>query len=195
MKIKHQFIDLILLFIALLTFSGNSAAEDFCMTNEPRAFEAVIWGLPIVSTYAMREAFFRDAKAQYGDIVYWSKPADWKLQLTTPNASTYYVYMNFNTKAGPVVLEFPKAAGGGLFGSFNDAWQEPLADLGPTGEDKGQGGKYLLLPPNYNQPIPSGYIPIRSGTYNLYSLLRIIPATASQEDRVKAMQLVQKIRS
>src|SRR5687768_3567436 len=71
-----------------------------------RAVESVIWGTPIVSMYTMREAFFRDAKAKYNDIVYWSKPADWKVQLTTPNASSYYVYFNFNTKDGPVVLDF-----------------------------------------------------------------------------------------
>jgi hypothetical protein len=30
--------------------------------------------MPIVSVDAMREAFFRDAGAQYNDIVFWSRP-------------------------------------------------------------------------------------------------------------------------
>jgi hypothetical protein len=62
-----------------------------------RALEAVIWGMPIVSVDAMRQAYFRDAKAKYNDIVFWSKPSDWKNQTTTANASARYVYFNFNT--------------------------------------------------------------------------------------------------
>ena len=52
---------------------------------ERRAVEAIIWGMPIVSVEAMRQAFFRDAGAHYGDIVFWSRPSDWKFQFTTPN--------------------------------------------------------------------------------------------------------------
>jgi hypothetical protein len=59
-------------------------------TIERRAVEAAIWGMPIVSVDVMRQAFFRDAGAKYGDIIYFSKPADWKFQFTTPNASTRY---------------------------------------------------------------------------------------------------------
>jgi len=111
------------------------------------AIDAAMWGMPIVSVDAMRQAFFRDAGAQYGDIAYLSKPADWQLQLTTPNGSAYYVYFNFNTKDGPVVLDVPPAVGAGLFGSMLDAWQVPVADVGPQGEDQGKGGNYLLLRP------------------------------------------------
>jgi hypothetical protein len=94
-----------------------------------RAVEAAIWGMPIVSVDAMRQAFFRDAGAKYGDIVYFSQPSDWKFHFTTMNNSTRYVYFNFNTQLdGPVVLEVPAAVGAGLFGTMLDAWQVPLAD-------------------------------------------------------------------
>jgi hypothetical protein len=43
------------------------------------------------------------------DIVFWSSPSDWKNQTTTPNASARYVYFNFNTKDGPVVVKIPPA--------------------------------------------------------------------------------------
>lgn len=105
-----------------------------------RAVEAAVWGMPIVSVDAMREAFFRDVVTKYGDIGYFSKPADWKFQTTTPNASSLYVYFNFNTKDGPIVLDFPAAVGAGLFGTLLDAWQIPLVDVGPKGEDQGKGG-------------------------------------------------------
>src|SRR5262245_22804768 len=38
-----------------------------------RAIEIAIWGMPLVRFDAMRQAFFRDAQAMYGDVVYWSK--------------------------------------------------------------------------------------------------------------------------
>lgn len=71
---------------------------------ERRAVEATIWGMAIVSMDTMRQAFFRDVGAQHCDIVFWSNPSDWKFQFTTPNASTRYIYFNFNLKDGPVVL-------------------------------------------------------------------------------------------
>jgi hypothetical protein len=38
-----------------------------------RAVDAAIWGLPLVSLDAMRQAYFRDAKAKYNDIIWWPK--------------------------------------------------------------------------------------------------------------------------
>src|SRR5262245_49056181 len=173
------------------SFSASELAEH---TLQRRAVEAAIWGMPIVSVDAMRQAYFRDAGAKYNDVVYFSKPADWKLQLTTPNASTYYVYFNFNLKNGPVVVEVPAAAGAGLFGSLNDAWQVPLADVGPAGEDKGKGGKYLLLPPGYQVPVPQGHIPVQFNTFNGYGSLRAIPLNSTPGEVAKALDLVKKLR-
>jgi hypothetical protein len=163
-------------------------------TMHCRAVEAAVWGMPIVSVDAMRHAFFRDAGAKYGDIGYFSKPADWKFQTTTPNASSLYVYFNFNTKAGPIVLDFPAAVGAGLFGTLLDAWQVPLVDVGPKGKDQGKGGRYLLLAPDFKGALPTGYIPVRCATYNGYALFRAIPATSSDENLAKAIGLVKMQR-
>jgi hypothetical protein len=174
------------------TFSSEELRR---RTLERRAVEAAIWGMPIVSVHAMREAFFRDAKAKYNDIVFWSKPSDWQNQTTTPNASARYVYLNFNTQPdGPVVLEIPAALGAGLFGTLLDAWQVPLADVGPAGQDQGKGGKYLLLPPDFKGDAPAGYIVVRSQTYNGYALFRAIPKTSSDEDVAGAIALVKQLR-
>ena len=162
-------------------------------TLQRRAVEAAIWGMPIVSVEAMRRAFF-NAGAKYGDIVYLSKPADWQFQLTTPNSSSLYSYLNYNLKDGPFVLELPTAAGAGLFGSILDAWQVPLADAGPDGEDQGEGGKYLLLGPDFKGHPPPGYFAVRSDTRNGYAAFRAIPKTRSDEDTVKALALIRQIR-
>jgi len=165
-------------------------------TLERRAVEAAIWGMPIVSFDAMRQAYFRDAKAKYNDIAFLSEPSDWKFLVTTPNNSTRYVYVNFNTKSdGPVVLEIPAAVGAGLFGTIVDAWQVPAMDVGPAGEDQGKGGKYLLLPPGHKGEIPPGYIPVVMNTYNSYALFRAISETTSKEGVAKALALVKQIKA
>ncbi|MCP3413936.1 DUF1254 domain-containing protein [Bradyrhizobium brasilense] len=163
-------------------------------TLEQRAAAAAIWGMPIVSVYAMRQAFFRDAKANYNDIVFWSKPSDWRNQTTTPNASARYVYFNFNTNDGPIVVEIPPAVEAGLFGTLLDAWQVPLADVGPDGEDHGKGGRYLLLPPDFKDDAPAGYIVVRPQTYNGYALFRAISKSSSEADVSNATALVKKLR-
>lgn len=172
-------------------FSRASLAR---RTVERRAVEAAIWGMPIVSVAAMRRAYLEDAGATYNDICYFSTPADWRFQTTTPNASSLYVYFNFNLKDGPVVCDFPAAVGAGMFGTLIDAWETPLADVGPEGEDQGQGGKYLLLPPGEEQSVPAGYIPLRSPTYNGYALFRAIPASHADADIATAIALVKKLR-
>jgi hypothetical protein len=47
-----------------------------------------------------------------------------------------------------------------------------MVDVGPAGEDEGKGGKYLLLPPDFKGAPPTGYIAVRSETFNGYALLR-----------------------
>ena len=161
---------------------------------ERRATEAVIWGMPIVGFDAMRQAFFRDAAAAYGDILYWSKPADWKLQFAIPDTLSCNVYFNFNTRQGPVVVDLPPSNGAALAGSLVNAWETSLVEIGPVGSDRGRGCKLLLLPPGYKGLVPSGYIPIRSETYNGRALLSATTPARSMDTAV-ALSLVQKIRT
>jgi hypothetical protein len=157
------------------------------------AMKGAVWGTPIVAFDVMRQAFLHGAGARYHDVVYWSRPADWKLQITTPNASSRYVLINFNTQAGAMVLEIPRAEGAGLFGSILDAWQVPMIDVGPQGADLGDGGRYLLLPPGRPSDVPAGYIPVQLATYNSYAAFRAIPESSSPNDVQRALELIKKI--
>lgn len=183
--------------LLLFTLANLSFAQDKVdpKLQEQNAYKAALWGMPIVSFDAMREAYQRDAKAEYNDIVYWSKPADSKLQITTPNNSTHYVSIFYNLTKGPVVISVPEAKGLGLFGSMNDAWQVPLADIGPQGEDKGKGGKYLLIPPEYKGDIPVGYINVNALTMNGYAFFRVIPKSFDEKDTKKSVSLIKTIRA
>ena len=159
---------------------------------ERRAVDAVILGVPIVSLDMMRQAYFRDGKAQYNDIIWWPKGASWKNQSLATNTIVRYIYFFSNTKKdGPVVFELPPAvAGAGFYGTIMDAWQVPLTDVGV----EGKGGKYLLLPPDYKGEVQSGYIPMRLKTYNSYTLVRSILASNSEEDVRKGDALVKTMK-
>ena len=81
-------------------------------TLRARAVEAVIWGMPAVNFDLMRQAMIRAGGAD-NQIVYWSRPLNWKNQTLTPNPDTIYFMPFYNTAAaGPMVLEIPPAEGG-----------------------------------------------------------------------------------
>ncbi len=50
-------------------------------------------------------------------------------------------------------------------GIIDDHWFKYVGDFGNAGPDKGKGGKYLLLPPGYDEAVPEGYVVLRSRTY------------------------------
>jgi hypothetical protein len=174
-----------------------SAEELARRTVERRAFEAVIWGTPAVNFDVMYHAMVRDAKAGEGSnkIVFWSRLFDWKNQTLTPNPDSIYFMAFFNTKdAGPVVLDIPPADEGSITGSIDDCWQTAIEDVGPAGMDKGNGGRYLILPPGYKKRVPSGYIVLQSYTYQGYALLRSILRSNSEVGIADAVAYGKRIK-
>jgi hypothetical protein len=172
---------------ALIAFSVCVRAQDFSAEDlarraiHRRAVEAVIWGMSAVNCDLMYQAMVREAKGAFNKIVYWSRLPDWKNQTLTPNPDAIYFMPFINTKdVGPVVLEIPPADEGSITGTVMDVWQSALEDVGPAGVDKGQGGKYLILPPGYKDQVPAGYIPLASETYEGYALLRSVPKSAAR---------------
>jgi hypothetical protein len=122
-----------------------------------RAVEAVIWAMPAVNYELMLQEMLTKTKGQINQFIYWSRPADWKNQTLTPNPDTIYFMTFFNTKdVGPIVIEVPRAEGGSFAANIDDVWQAALEDAGPEGVDKGNGGKYLILPPGYKEKPPEG---------------------------------------
>ena len=59
-----------------------------------------------------------------------------------------------------------------MLGAFNDAWFRYMQDIGPAGPDKGKGGKYLVLPPDYEGEVPDGYFVVPSKTYRVWVFMR-----------------------
>jgi hypothetical protein len=78
-----------------------------------------------------------------------------------PNTETVYTLTWLDTKDSPLVIEVPPK----VLGMINDIWGRYVGDVGNAGPDKGQGGKYLLLPPDYTGDVPGGYFVLRSRTF------------------------------
>jgi hypothetical protein len=93
-----------------------------------------------------------------------------------------------------MVLEIPPADDGLINGTIMDVWQVPLEDVGPTGVDKGKGGRYLILPPGYQGAVPDCYIALPSENYQGYALLRSILRSGSDADVANAVAYAKRIQ-
>ena len=72
----------------------------------------------------------------------------------TANADTVYFLGIVDLTSGPMVVETPPQA----LGVFDDMWWRWIIDFGLPGPDRGEGGRFLLVPPGYDGPLPdSGY--------------------------------------
>lgn len=159
-----------------------------------RAVEAVIWGMPAVNSELLHESLLK-VKGDYNQIVYWSGLISSKNQTLTPNPDVIYINPLYDTRQGPVVLEIPPVEGiSSLTGSLDDGWQTAIEDIGPAGVDKGKGGKYLILPPNYKDPVPPGYIQMLSSTYTGYAILRSNLTDGSVSDVKRAVEYGKKVK-
>lgn len=142
-----------------------------------RAFEAVLWNIPAAAIYSFRRAAVNDLDVKDNDIIAYSAPATPKLEAITANSTTPYITAFTDLRKGPVVLELPPAsADGSVYGQVVDAWQLTIADVGPSGLDKGQGGKLLFTPPGYQGAIPDGYVHIASPNFRIAFAFRSVPA-------------------
>ena len=128
-----------------------------------RATQAYIWALPALNMYAMKDASEKTFGKGYNVLPIFKERLNAKTLITTPNSDVIYALGYLDLKEdGPMVVEAPP----GLQGIIVDFWQRPICsegniekrqlcgDVGLPGPDKGKGGKYLVLPPDYNGDPP-----------------------------------------
>jgi hypothetical protein len=142
-----------------------------------RATQAYLWALPLINTLGMKVGSETTFGAGYNVLPVWKQRLDAKTLVTTPNSDVIYAmgYVDLG-KDGPLVFEAPPS----LQGILMDAWQRPIpvdggtffGDVGLPGPDAGKGGKFLLVPPGYEGPVPEGFFIYRSPTNNVFVFLR-----------------------
>jgi hypothetical protein len=116
-----------------------------------RAVGSFLNGFSGVSMYAIRQGF-RDAGVPDGSVLIFSRLMDSKSLFLTANNDTIYFWAYVDLGKGPLVVETPPDT----LGVFDDMWFRYISDFGLAGPDRGAGGKFLLLPPGYEGPLPEG---------------------------------------
>ena len=114
---------------------------------------AYLDGFRGASTYAIRKGF-HDAGAEDNQVLLFSELLGSESVFLTANADTVYYMAVIDLTPGPMVVETPPQA----LGTFDDMWFGWIIDFGLPGPDRGEGGRFLLVPPGYDGPLPdSGY--------------------------------------
>ena len=95
-----------------------------------------------------------DAGVPNNTALIFSELMDAKSLFLTANADTIYFWVNLDVTKGPIVVETPPLS----LGVVDDMWFQWITDFGLPGPDRGEGGKYLFVPPDYKGELPgSGY--------------------------------------
>jgi hypothetical protein len=153
-----------------------------------RAVQAYLLAIPAASQAADLNAC-RTLGPANGVVPIWEQLADSRSLGLTLNDNTAYSWTWLDLSKGPLVLEVPPKVLGGI----NDMWFRWVTDVGFTGPDKGEGGKYLLLPPGYKGEVPDGYRVVRSPTFNLWAPWRTFLEDGSPRPGVERVKKFTKI--
>ncbi|MDI9918190.1 DUF1254 domain-containing protein [Rhodococcus sp. IEGM 1379] len=114
---------------------------------------AYLTAFPGASTWALRQGF-ESIGSEDNTIVIFSELMDSQSLFLTANADTIYYVGIVDLAHGPMVVETPPMA----LGIFDDMWFHWIIDFGLPGPDRGEGGRFLLVPPDYDGPLPdSGF--------------------------------------
>ena len=136
-----------------------------------RATQAYMDFNPALSVYGIVKSHIRDfGFTTSSDIVVAAGPG-WKpseLFLTGNNATVYACASLDLQVDGPTVVEIPP----GMMGTANDARFEFLVDFGFVGPDRGEGGKYLFVPPGHDGDVPDGHFVIESPSNRIWVMMR-----------------------
>jgi len=146
-------------------------------------------GIPAASIYAMKKGFESIGLAAH-DVGIFEDLMDARSLFLSANSTTIYVSTMFDLSNGPVVMEAPA----NVLGPIDDAYFRFVGDVGMTGPDKGKGGKFLLVPPNYKGELPeSGYFITHTKTYSNWLLMRAFVKDGDRKATVNALKTVMKV--
>jgi len=158
-----------------LKFPGGYPTEEtvqkvYDEMDVQRATQLYLDMYPALSAHGLMKGWVRDLDMRDSShISVTADRLDSSALVLTGNTESLYAFFVFDLKKdGPTVFEVPP----GVMGPLDDHNFLFVADIGPTGKDQGKGGKYLLIPPDYEGDVPDGYFVVRSPTYANFSFIR-----------------------
>ena len=105
------------------------------------------------SAYALQKGF-QSIGAEDNSVTIFPELLDSNSLFLTGNTDTVYYLSVLDLSKGPIVVEQPPKS----VGTINDMWFSWIIDVGFPGPDRGEGGKYLIVPPGYEGQLPdSGF--------------------------------------
>jgi len=146
-----------------------------------RATEAFLATLPVASMSAMEKGLRSFGQPNTTALLF-EDLMDSKSLWLTPNTVSIYQVAWVELGNEPMVIETPPK----VLGIIDDAWFQYVADFGNAGPDKGQGGKFLLVPLGYKGKIPDGYFVTRTNTYGNWVVWRGFQVNGSTRPAVDA---------
>lgn len=167
---------------------ADTVAKIYDNLDRSRALQAYLLAIPIVNQAGMRDSLAKFGPANQTNVI-WEDLVDPRTVELTANDNTIYNFMWIDTKKGPLVIEAPPD----VLGLVNDFWYRWVGDVGITGEDRGKGGKYLVLPPGYGGEVPSGYFVLRPNTYGNWFVFRAFVVDGSTKPGVESVKKHLKI--
>lgn len=155
-----------------------------------RSVQAFLWSYPAVSFQSFYEGFAK-AGIDYLDFAVFENFADSHGIYLTANTTTIYGLTHFNLKeSGPVVIQMPA---GPIVGMIDDFWQRSLTDVGLAGPYKGKGGRILVLPPGYDQDVPSEGYHVVQATQNTHNFM--VRGIVQGDDIQGAVDMIKSVRA
>jgi hypothetical protein len=143
-----------------------------------RVMEVIQQNVFAASLQAMRKGYEAVGAGKPNQVLVWRDLLGPKSELLTAQNNTVYAMTFLDLHAdGATVVEAPAK----LLGFMDDMWMRYITDIGFAGPDKGEGGKFLVLPPGYDGSVPDGYFVVRSRTYGVWLIMRGLQENGSTE--------------
>jgi len=118
--------------------------------------EAFISSFAGASVAAMRRGFL-SIGVEDNDVLAFPELMDSASLFLTANCDSMYFLSFLDLTNGPMVVEVPALGPPtGILGGLNDMWFRWVTDMGLPGPDRGEGGRYLIVGPGYDGPLPEG---------------------------------------
>ena len=146
-----------------------------------RATQAFLSTIQVASLVAMEHGY-RSFGPPNTTALLFEDLMDSKALWLTPNTVSVYQAAWMELGDEPMVMETPP----NVLGFVDDAWFQYVVDFGNAGPDKGQGGKFLILPPGYEGDVPGGYHVARSQTYGNWVVWRGFQVDGSTQEAIDA---------
>ncbi|NEP87565.1 MAG: DUF1254 domain-containing protein [Okeania sp. SIO2C2] len=111
-----------------------------------RGVETFLNGIPATSLEGIRLGMAEMGAEKFNQCLIFDELMDSNPLFLTGNTDTVYASVILDLKEGPTIVEIPPECGPG---TVNDAFFRFVVDMGAPGPDKGNGGMYMILPPDY----------------------------------------------